>query len=203
MQALLTTLEAGNVIRYHATPHVKPQTVAEHTWGVAVIYTYIKNLIGHERVDASHVLLHDCAELFTGDVPFTLKRDHPTIKQLFDQVEEYYAENLMVPQFNDFPENKLIMKVADYVEGLIYCSKHERPIKGVRPVMDNYAEGISRVWCARDQEFHDTEAEVLIDSFIENILTEFGLEEVLPGCEGSSDYEDDLICGATPEYVNQ
>ena len=69
-------LLSGGVRRWHTEPLMPPQSVAEHAWLVAVIYF---RLFGDtERADTiPYLLLHDAAELFFGDLPAPLKRQHP------------------------------------------------------------------------------------------------------------------------------
>lgn len=77
---------AGQVKRYHTWPCITEQNIAEHTWDVLrimyFIWTYLPPPV------AKHVMFHDCGELRTGDLPYPIKRLHPPVKKLMDELEE-------------------------------------------------------------------------------------------------------------------
>lgn len=133
------TLEAGRVARYHAAPTVAPQTVGQHSWGVAVLCLYVTG------GEASHgllrqALLHDAAELLTGDVPFTVKRDCRDVKERFDQLERIVHANLVMEDVELDEHDAAVLKICDTVEGLIWCRKTE--LTG--PVRDRWRESLNR-----------------------------------------------------------
>lgn len=122
---LLDTMEAGRVLRYHAAPSVQPQTVGLHSWGVMILALYITN------GNASRELLiecamHDSAEYFTGDVPFNVKRDNADVKKRFDAMEDTARNNELLLAPIDLDEHdKAVLKLADTLDGLIWCAKTE------------------------------------------------------------------------------
>lgn len=122
---LSNTLLSGLVTRYHAVPSVRPQTLGQHQWGVAVLMIYLSQ--GQcSRAALMEAILHDTAELFTGDVPFTVKRDNPTIKEVFDHMEREHRESNLLPE-SDLPEtSKQLLKLCDTLEGLIWCACYEQ-----------------------------------------------------------------------------
>ena len=124
----LNTLEAGRVARYHAAPTVAPQTVGLHSWGVAVICLYLTSGDSMEHHNLlARALLHDAAELYTGDVPFTTKRGCPEIKELLTRLEKIAYEQWLIPlpEVTDYDE--CILKMADTIDGLLWCRKTEHP----------------------------------------------------------------------------
>lgn len=119
------TLDAGEVRRYHAVPSVAPQSVGLHSWGVAVICLYLTE--GRASgVLLTEALLHDTEELFTGDIPFTVKRDVPAVKSMFAELSSVARANWLLPNKGSLlPKEEAILKLADTLDGLIWCRKHE------------------------------------------------------------------------------
>lgn len=147
-QRAANTLEAGRVARYHAAPTVAPQTVGQHSWGVAVLCLYVTG------GKASHsllrqALLHDAAELVTGDVPFTVKRAYHDVKARFDQLEQLAHANLVMDDVELDEHDAAVLKICDTVEGLIWCRKTELtgPVRerwrdALNCVLDKFAKHI-------------------------------------------------------------
>ena len=123
---LQNTLTAGEVIRYHAAPTVDSQNVAAHSWGVAVIVLYLTSSYCSGSLLAE-ALLHDAAELYTGDIPFTTKRDSPRMKAASVALEgKARSDFLLVPHVTTLnAQEQAILKVADTLEGLLWCTAHE------------------------------------------------------------------------------
>ena len=79
-------LAAGLVRRYHTVPDEgRGQTVAEHSWGVAMlIATYHPN----PSVNLLKAALnHDLSESITGDLPATVKWKHPGLTEIVRDIE--------------------------------------------------------------------------------------------------------------------
>lgn len=120
------TLDAGQVQRFHSAVHVNPkQSVAEHSWGVAVI---AMALCRSNRVDTrialEHAILHDTPELYTGDIPFQVKRN-TEVKSIFNQLECRTGQHLLTTQCLVPNHIAGIVKIADMLEGMRYASKHD------------------------------------------------------------------------------
>jgi len=116
---ILNILHSGGVERYHAVIGVKPQTISEHSWGVSLIAAYILPSISTQAV--LKALTHDCAEVRTGDVPFTTKRSYPSIKVLLDGIEKVFeSENGITYKLT--PLEKVVVKLSDMLEGVVYCA---------------------------------------------------------------------------------
>lgn len=70
--------------------------------------------------------MHDAAEYFTGDVPFTVKRDNADVKKRFDAMEDTAREDeLLIPPQDLSAHDCAVLKLADTLEGLIWCCKTE------------------------------------------------------------------------------
>lgn len=110
---------AGRVIRYHTWPHLKQQSVGEHSWQLLRILLKIWPSVP-ARVLA-YVVRHDCGELTTGDAPYPVKADNPVLGSEMNRVE---AEGLQLQIeagfLADTPdltvEEKWAVKLAEFIE---------------------------------------------------------------------------------------
>lgn len=122
----LLTLESGRVTRYHSAVTVQPQTLAAHQWGCAMLAVYITGGDISARL-LTECLVHDTPELFTGDVPYTAKQEHPSLKLKLDELETHYrTTQLLVGQQELTSKEWEVLKMADTLEGLLWCSHAER-----------------------------------------------------------------------------
>lgn len=114
---------AGQVLRYHTWPHIRKQTVAEHSWQVARI---IMSIADHKMISilVPYSILHDCGEVTTGDIPFPLKKDNPDLKDIMDRLENH-AVSCLVAEWNVHGAfglhqltigEKLVFKLAEFIE---------------------------------------------------------------------------------------
>lgn len=119
------TLESGKVVRYHCAPTVRPQTIAQHSWNVAVLALFITDNLCSRNL-LLECLMHDTGEYITGDVPFTLKRDNPAIREfLHNQELSARRTELLIPELSLTLEEVAVLKVCDTLDGLIWCALHE------------------------------------------------------------------------------
>ena len=126
IQRIVNILESGEVERYHAAPGVKPQTDGLHAWGVAMIVEFILGPeTGYELryLLMTEALHHDEGELMTGDIPYTAKRYDEALGEKIRQIEavartEYFSPPRYLP-----PRGEAILKVADTLDGFIWCAK--------------------------------------------------------------------------------
>lgn len=77
--------QAGGVRRFHTEPQLPAQTVAEHSWGVAVMaFRLWPDDVGLLQ----GCLTHDLGEIGCGDIPSPSKREWPALAQASDLVED-------------------------------------------------------------------------------------------------------------------
>lgn len=125
LQYLHNTLESGKVVRYHAVPTVKPQTISQHSWSVAILVMYITEMTCHANL-LMEALLHDTGEYETGDIPYTLKRDHPDLKKQLHLIELEARHRITISGAIALTaDEEAILKVADTLDGFIWCALHE------------------------------------------------------------------------------
>lgn len=110
---------AGRVARYHTWPHIKEQTVAEHTWQLLRILLVIwaevpANVMGY-------VVRHDCGEIKTGDAPYPVKAENSDIAAGMNRVEhDSLIEQVSAgflrlgPDVSD--EERWAVKLAEFIE---------------------------------------------------------------------------------------
>jgi len=164
---LENTLQAGAVQRYHATPMVSSQSIAEHSWNVAMIYLELAKAVRLNTEFVAEALFHDVAELYTGDVPFTVKREFPNVKDLYTEMEDKFMVNFIDNPCDSFPKEgcqKFLLKLADWLEGLRWCSYHEHGLG--KPVLHNYADGLVSKW---NQYIELTTFPVVGEEFVEDL----------------------------------
>lgn len=77
---------AGRVARYHTWPHIKEQSVAEHSWQLLRILLVIWPTAPAHVL--AYIVRHDCGELTTGDAPYPVKANNPVLGAEMNRIEE-------------------------------------------------------------------------------------------------------------------
>lgn len=115
---ILVLRKCQGVRRFHTWPIIREQRIDEHSYGAALIAMYLDPQLNGDILKA--VLFHDLAEWFTGDTPGPAKRMSQELKngltKLEEACEEYLGTNIPLDDYG-----KLIVKLADNLEGLMYC----------------------------------------------------------------------------------
>lgn len=123
-EALIETLETGDIIRYHNTGIDKKQTIAEHMWGVALI---LEKIHPATRDLLLMALVHDCPEVVTGDIPAPFKWDNPQVKEYLRSSEDKWLLSHRYSTESGFEkEDLLALKWADSLEGLWFTTRQAR-----------------------------------------------------------------------------
>lgn len=119
MPRLTDLLALSNVPRWSITPHVLPQTVADHSFRVMVIATELAGRLEIElsAQDLLNILSHDAHESWTADLPSPIKR----------KVEESgFDFGIVVPWRANAgfsgPNQKLCFELADKIEAHTFIS---------------------------------------------------------------------------------
>jgi 5'-deoxynucleotidase YfbR-like HD superfamily hydrolase len=133
---------AGLVERYHAWPTIKRQTVAEHCWRAATIWSEVFDEIppGHVYY---RILHHDSGELFAGDVPFGAKQLVPGLHDRYKAAEAEGQARLKLRSV--FPLSRVEqrrLKICDLLEMAEFAC-HEMQLGG-----GSYAHPILEAVCA-------------------------------------------------------
>lgn len=111
------TRNAGKIKRCHTHIVTQPESVAQHSWGVAM-------LIMKFNVDASKGLIcaaltHDVHEIFTGDVPAHVKWINPDLNTCLENIEAEVEHSLGI-EVDLNPEEQNWLKVCDYIDLLLF-----------------------------------------------------------------------------------
>jgi 5'-deoxynucleotidase YfbR-like HD superfamily hydrolase len=149
--------DAGRIQRYH-TSDVTPQSVAAHSWGVAMIVCrcYPKDRpIPQNLIMAA--MTHDMAEAETGDIPAPAKWDYPQLGKVLDQIEQSFNETHGI-DYKLTPQEARILEWADTFELVLWCSVHRHLVAAEDMLLVGH-EILAR------KGFPTTEAKELYDEF--------------------------------------
>ena len=108
----------GNVKRYHTDRVIHHETIAHHSWGVAMFCIALsKDKPSLNLLKAA--LYHDLAEHVTGDVPAPAKWENQCLKDELESIElDFNDEHDTDPEL--IPEEIFILKVADMLQLMTY-----------------------------------------------------------------------------------
>jgi len=119
------TWETGQVTRYHANPRLSKtnQTIADHSWGVAMILLLLCPTIPKNLLVAA--LVHDCGERFAGDLPSSFKRQFPGLAEQHAELEKSLCYENGVPFILELDEiSTAWLHFADRLESFIFMREH-------------------------------------------------------------------------------
>ena len=109
--------QSGNVTRWHTIPTIKRQTVAEHSWGVALI---CMELWPQSKILVEAALCHDLGEYFTGDSPWPVKQSNAVFKKELSTMETEHLKKINA-FVNLTDEEQSYLKIADMLEVMYYA----------------------------------------------------------------------------------
>ena len=110
---------AGRTLRYHTWPHIRPQTVGEHSWQVARLIMSICPQF--QDVLLPHAIMHDTGEIRTGDLPYPIKKDHPDLGEIMDMIEHRAIADISAEWMLPKPEklsapHRWAFKLCEFIE---------------------------------------------------------------------------------------
>lgn len=122
------------ISRWGLMRNSRQENLSEHTLDVAYIAHALALLSGLDPARAVLcALYHDCAEIFTGDLPTPVKYADAPLRERYHELERSAAERLIVslpsdmqPTYRDCfseddPDILRIVKAADKLSALIKC----------------------------------------------------------------------------------
>lgn len=113
-------LRNNHVTRWHMVDTVKTQSVAEHSFNVAVLAGFLAKKKGLPLQEVTWAALyHDVGEALTGDVPSHLKR----VISYKDPIEDkltYLGQKLQTED----PKIKEIIKMADLIDAVHFLGRY-------------------------------------------------------------------------------
>lgn len=116
-------LRAQHVKRFHIVHTIKNQSIAEHSFNVAMIARRIAIEMGYDEDDVKTVMLaglvHDLDEVITGDIPT------PTKIRAKAQGVDLNNNGINVPyQCSGLEWVTRIVKVSDYIEAMSFMEEN-------------------------------------------------------------------------------
>jgi 5'-deoxynucleotidase YfbR-like HD superfamily hydrolase len=115
---LLLVREASQITRWHTKRTLRTQSIAEHTFGVVSILTTIHPGASSHLLMAA--LVHDLAELETGDVPAPVKWANPKLKDALTEIEDRFHARTS-SHYKLTPKEEHMLKWADMMELVLWC----------------------------------------------------------------------------------
>lgn len=162
-------LRANDVKRWQIVATLRPQSVAEHTYGVIVLAMELVNRIHwgqrtyRELEDAIRyretmnavlraALVHDMPEVITGDIPTPVK-DVLDIRGKIETIESSISFSDLVS--GDFqPEVLEIVKQADLVEAVWFMHQHRAHTEHAQVVYERLRDKLKE-WPYAEELFQD------------------------------------------------
>jgi len=146
------------VPRWSIVPHLRAQSVAEHSFRVAAIALEIAQRLNKGVTPSSVViernvlmwaLVHDGPEAETGDIPYP-------IKKLLPQGEIRRAEYAVCPWYAEWltsihPAERIVVKVADKIEEVLFLKEWGRGPKSDAAIADAASQITAHVEEARSR----------------------------------------------------
>lgn len=130
MEQLEFIRNAGETRRFHGWPVLRQQSVAEHSFHVAML---VQMIYGQEEPGIRSALLmaaltDDLAEWITGDPPspFTraMEKRVPGFREARKEVENEVLASVSLDWAKFLTdEEQRMLKFADYVDGAMYCTR--------------------------------------------------------------------------------
>lgn len=113
----------GYTRRYHGWRTLMDDPVGIHSFNVVNILLLIRPNASRELIIAC--IRHDGAEWVTGDPPSTAKRAVPGLKEAMDGYERatWLGAGFSAPTADLTAKEKLELKLADYLDGMMYCAQ--------------------------------------------------------------------------------
>ena len=141
----------AKTLRYNNRSHLQEESVAEHSFFVALFALKIVQALHLPEELELRVLrlavLHDCAESLTSDIPHNVKKMYPDFAAFLKTVEDkYYSKNW--PYYKDKLEDRLaevIVKLADNYSVLQFCINEQRLGNKSPDIMEIYVNASQRV----------------------------------------------------------
>lgn len=143
----------GAVQRFHTVPGMSKQTVAEHSWGVAILCQELMPDCSKELLLAA--MTHDCAEFVTGDIPAPFKWANPDIKDTIHSVEANIEFDWGISFGVGLSEEEhRMLKLCDAFEGMRYCVfRRLAGEQGAERPFGNWRDFVSNNYALSDNEF--------------------------------------------------
>jgi 5'-deoxynucleotidase YfbR-like HD superfamily hydrolase len=140
------------VARYHTEATVAKQSVGEHTYGVFwLAHWMLEGIMGMPLALA--IMAHDFEEHVTGDLPGPTK-DRPGFREAVAGLERSVRNELGMLELATTPEEDHILKVADLLEGFLWCTREfQRGNRHIAPCRQNYRDALRMKLRDTDEQY--------------------------------------------------
>ena len=118
-----------SLIRYQTLNRLINESVAEHTFYVAIFVLKLKEYYNFNlEIALKMELIHDIPEAYISDIPHNIKKKNPALRKIVEQLEEEVIKDRLsedamdlLNQFNNgsTPEG-LICQLADIISVILY-----------------------------------------------------------------------------------
>lgn len=128
-------LDLAFIPRWCCVPTTRPQSVAEHSYRVAIIVQELIDRIPYAGTihAVRWALAHDGPEVRTGDIPGNLKGDFPEFKDMVHWMQDYYCPWYYKERSLPTTSEQLVVRLADHLETLMFISENI-----ARPLVDSW-----------------------------------------------------------------
>lgn len=116
---VLRARQAGSVKRCHTTPHMGEYKVSEHTCQMLLLLDILAPKAPQRLWRA--VLYHDLHEFYTGDIPGSVGKIDPELRQAFQSAGEIFSEYFGWAVEDLSEEEQRWLKAIDKLELLLWC----------------------------------------------------------------------------------
>lgn len=121
--------QGSEVDRSHTIRRIRGQTVGQHSFNAILIARFLchHNGLPHHNV-TDYLLIHDLAEMYTGDMPGNVKRI-AAVKMQMDKLEEEWWLSMpeyIRPDFELSAMESSICKLSDWIEFMWWCVEERR-----------------------------------------------------------------------------
>lgn len=122
----------GVTRRYHTWNVIQQQTVAEHSFNVALLVYWLSmdeglKLPGIRIPLIMAALTHDMAERVMGDIPAPAKRAMPGLRETWGKFEQDLLRGVELDFETELNDEELhILKFADAADGCLYCCRERQ-----------------------------------------------------------------------------
>lgn len=147
----------AKTLRYNNRTHLQEESVAEHSFFVALFSLKIVQLLKLPEELELRILrlavLHDCAESITSDIPHNVKKLYPDFAAFLKTVEDqYYSKNWFYFKAKlDDEIAEAVVKLADNYSVLQFCINEQRLGNTSPDIMEIFVNANQRVDASIDK----------------------------------------------------
>jgi 5'-deoxynucleotidase YfbR-like HD superfamily hydrolase len=119
--SLMPLYQAGEVRRFHTMRVLHPQSVGEHSWGVALMLLWLHD----DKLPSAQLMraaiAHDLPEAWTGDIPAPAKWASKDLTDALHDMEKRFELKHGMNGHTLTAEEQDLMSFADMADLVLYC----------------------------------------------------------------------------------